>query len=522
MLSVFVNNTRIEFTELNFSSVDPGGFESCSFASKKELIYSPGDEVRVFEGSATAWHGRIEEPGLEYEFGRSANQINAVGYGTNLRREPFAMIFVDGDMSNWQQVSVERRRGLLGGNYRVNDFTVDNSTAGLPAMRLQVNDEWVSPSRPVSEANWPAGPHTLIRRVFWNWSANSSVNPADVNWQADAFLWDEAVVSIAVSDFQGSGTSGTATLTGVGSPTFSINFYHSATPGGVNGQTYDIAITNFKVFGDHDLAARTELNLTGTTVYGLYLSDIVNEVMRRSRVGFETDIDSSSLLVTQFSYRDPTNAETMVIDAARLVGWHWGVWEPSMLGSTPVFKFKAPPEGATTAVSVSDCDRIDLTESLSSLYNEVYLTYIDGFGKPGFTTYRNEHPRIRSGETRRLVFNGGVLSSDAASAYARYVLLLTQSDSRVSGSCELPTKMYDGRWSHLIRPGLDKLQIFGLGQGQLVGSANSRFDTFRVRRVSVSASENGTPRTTVEFDRGADLIEVLQARMTQANSAIGF
>jgi hypothetical protein len=525
MLSVFVNGTRIEYTDLSYSSVDPGGFESCSFASKKDVQFNPGDDVRVFEGSETAWHGRIEEPGLELEYGRAANQVNAVGYGTNLRREPFAMIYVDGDMSNWAPVDVERRRALMVASLSPFDPQVENSASGLPALRLQVSDTWVSPNKPICEAIWNSGPHTTIRRLFFNWSIGTHPAAADANWVASAYFWNEVAQTVIASstDFQGVSASGTTELSpGVTTNSILVQWYYNATPAGTAGVNFDIALTNFKVFGDHDLLVRSEVNAAGTTVNGLHLSDIVRHILRCSKVGFEVDIDSNNLLVTQFSYREPADAESMVIDAAKLVGWHWGVWEPTTLGSTPRFKFKAPPKNATTFVSISDCDRLDITESLSSLYNEIYLTYTDGFGKQGFTTYRSEHPRIRNGETRRLVVNGGVLNSDAAPAYARYVLLLTQEDSRVSGSCELPTKMYDGRWAHLIRPGLDKLQIFGLGQQQVLGSPNGRFDTFRIRRVSTTATENGTPRTTVEFDRGADLIEVLQARMTQANSSIGF
>jgi hypothetical protein len=68
----------------------------------------------------------------------------------------------------------------------------------------------------------------------------------------------------------------------------------------------------------------------------------------------------------------------------------------------------------------------------------------------------------------------------------------------------------------LLRAGRDRIQIPDLpDSGSFTGP---RRDTFLVRRVETTVS-NGTASTRIEFDGGADLLEVLQARTASALEA---
>jgi hypothetical protein len=520
-LSVFVNGRRISYTGLTYSAVDPGGFESCSFVPQETGTYRHGDEVRVFEGTDTAWHGRIDDPGLDMQFGRISNQINCVGYGADLDRKAYAMVFVDSDASQWKPNPIARQKLLIGLGYGPTEGTVEPSSTGVPGLHLQVQGAWAG-TYPVCEAWWDAGYQTSIRRVFWDWSLGSSVDTGNPNWQFNASLNDRDDVtfgSYASVTGMATATSGSGSMSASNPLACRVftQLYYAVSTAGANGQTYDVWITNLSVFGDHNLP----IVVSGTT-RGLNLSDIVDEIVKRSGVIFNRNIESNTLLVTQASYKTATAPTEMLADVIKLSGWHWGVWEPSSLNSTPEFIFSRPPS-VSRVVGVRDCDTVDVTESLSDIYNEIYLTYTDGFGEERYTTFANPHPRLTSGEVRRLTINGGVLQSAAAEVFARYVLLLTQSDSRVSGSCDLPVQTREGKWAHLLRPGREKLTILGLPQTRSsLGDANSRADTFRIKRISVTDNGEGPPKTQVEFDRGADLIEVLQARITQGNTQIGF
>lgn len=521
-LSLFVSGKRIAYTDLSFSSVDPGGFETCSFIPQESGDYRHGDEVRVFEGADTAWHGRIDDPGLDMEFGRISNHVNAVGYGADLDRKAFAMVFVDSDASAWGPTPITRKESLLTSTYSPDDGIVEASSTGAPGLHLRIEGNWVG-HIPLSEAWWDAGYQTSIRRVYWDWALGANVSIANPNWQFNLILTghdDSTVTSYAQTTGMAAATSGSSSVYSNDSNAcrLVVSLYYSLTTAGVAGETYDAWITNLAVFGNHDMTVRTSLENTR----GLYLSDIVNEIVKRSSIVCTRNIDSNTLLVTQASYKSATEPSQMLSDMLKLSGWHWGVWEPPSFGSVPEFVFSRPPT-FSRVVGVRDCNRLDITESLSDIYNEIYLTYTDGFGEERYTTYANPHPRLPSGEVRRLTINGGVLNSGAAEVFARYILLLTQEDSRVSGSCELPVQTRDGRWAHLLRPGREKLTVLGLPQTRnSIGDGNARSDTFRIRRISVTDRGDGAPKTSVEFDHGADLIEVLQARNAQGNASIGF
>jgi hypothetical protein len=71
----------------------------------------------------------------------------------------------------------------------------------------------------------------------------------------------------------------------------------------------------------------------------------------------------------------------------------------------------------------------------------------------------------------------------------------------------------------LLRAGIDRLKINGLNTGSPLRDQPA--DTFHISRVSCSAQSDGSVTTSVELDAGADLIEVLQARIDQATQILG-
>lgn len=523
MLSVLVNGSKVNCTALSFSSVDPGGFETCSFTPRETYPLNPGDDVRVFEGVETAWHGRIDEPGVEISLGRISHQVNAVGYGADLRSQPNAIVFVDSDpSSSWTGSTLERKIAIKPSGYQSYDGSVDISTSGVPGPHLSFAGAWGA-IRPLSElCNFSLS--APYRRFYATWTLGSLINRMDGNWQAFVVFLDTAGTVLSSISLLGSQSGSFGWEAPLSTLIIFQLYYDAGTAAGTEGSTYEAWLTNVSLYGDHNLTVRSQLASSGTTVHGLYLSDIVDEIIKRSGTRFDRKIEANDSLVTQATYPSPAAADDMLEDMRKLSGWHWGVWEPGSFSDRPTFIFSSPPKSANVSVDTADCNALDITESLSALYNEIYFTYTSGLGKPSYVTYANPHPRIKAGETRRLVMEGGNYTDEAAAVFARYVLLLTQADSRVTGSCELPTKTREGKWAHLIRPGREKMRFINLpiSSRSLVGDNSSRVDTFRISRISVSVDQTGIPKTSVEFDRGADLIEVLQARVAQGNTRIGF
>lgn len=519
MLEVIVSKQIVAAKSLSYSNVDPGGFEIASFlVTQPPYEILAGDDVLIMDGLTVAWKGRVEEPGRHFANNVLSYQVNAVGYGAELREDPFSLIYVDSDMSTWAGPPTALRIVELASNFQPSDASVDVSpTLGLPSLRTFIEGSWVSPSIPMCLGVWDAGFGNKINEAFIDWTISANVGTIinGVQWHYEWYFADtEDGVNIGALQAP-TGTSGTIDFTGPGRFLI-VRMYYNHTPDGADGKVYDIFATNMSLFGPHGLTIRTD-----GTRRGLYVSDIVGDIIARGS-RFAARVEPNTFLATQVSYKETTDAETMIDDMRKLTGWHWGVWEPnSILDELPSFWFTAPPAKATASVYVSDCEDIDVTESYSSYHNEVVVKYNDSLGKSSYVTTTRPSSRIRNNRSHVLVISMGVSTAQAASAFAEYVLDLDQSSARAAGSCRLPTKLSDGRPSHLVKAGRDKIKIVDFPSSGPRAVDTITTDVFHVKRVSVQV-ENGLPSTQIEFDQGADLIEVLQSRLVQGNTSIGF
>src|SRR4051812_9465792 len=104
---------------LRFGTSIPGGNKSltCSLLRAIDVTYNDQalfDDARAYgPGGRTAWNGRM------VQFPRSQGQgfsitPGAVGYAAHLRDDPsFGMVYIDLDLSTWQNLSTQRRLDLL-------------------------------------------------------------------------------------------------------------------------------------------------------------------------------------------------------------------------------------------------------------------------------------------------------------------------------------------------------------------------------------------------------------------------
>lgn len=526
MLSVYVNKKLIFPTDYTFSSVDPGGFESLSMSMPIGFNVTPGDEVRVFEGSETVWHGRIEDPGRSIIDSLEADQINAVGYGVKYKDNTLQLIYVDSDIGNFVGSPIDRRIQLAASNFMSSDASVDTApTNGLPCVRTTLADTWASPVLPVSEVQYDAGFGNSVSRITGDWSVSSTIGT--VAGGADfTYRWLLSTDSVFTSSDSVSptGSSGSVNLSASTDTKriASIQLFFSTTPGGVAGKVYDAYAFNIAIFGKHTLPIRSSV-VAGTTVRGLALSELITDVVSRARTGFTLNVQYNPFLVRQAVYKVPTDFESIISDLSKYAGWHWGVWEPdNIASSTPAFHFRAPPASAERVCFLGDCQEIDITQSYGSIHDQIIVEYTDAYGKPKTATFSQPHPGLMTGDSHTLHLNMGVADDNAAATFARYALLLDQSTTRISGTTVLPLSFRDGTPSHLVKAGRDKIRIINFPFSKTIsGSISERIDTFRVSRVTVNVS-SGVARTTIEYDQGGDLIEVLQSQLSQNNATIGF
>lgn len=521
-LSVYVNKKLTFPTEYSFSNVDPGGFEALNMTLPQGVISSPGEEVRVFEGSETVWHGRIEDPGRIVAHNVTTDQVNAVGYGVEHKDNTLQLIYVDSDINGFENPPLDERKALITSNFGLSESATDVAPViGLPCLRTAFSDTWTAPTKPLSEAQYDAGYGNTVTEIIGDFSVSSTVSTiaggAGFNYR---WLFSTDNVYSSFDVLNASGASGTLTLSASTNNrrVIGVQFFHNTTPGGGAGSSYEVYATNVAIFGAHMLPVQTAI-VAGTTVRGLALSDIIADVIKRSRTGFSSRIQYNPFIVRQAAYKTPTDFESIINDLAKFAGWHWGVWEPQgVASSTPTFYFSAPPPSADKVCFMSDCEEIDITKSYSAIHDNIIVEYTDALGKTKEATFFSPHPDLLAGDSHTLVLNMGVADDNAASAFARYALLLDQSTTRISGTTILPLKFRDGSPSHTLKAGRDKVRILNFPFAKtIIRGINS----FRVSRVTVNVT-NGVPRTTIEYDQGGDLIEVLQARLSQGNATIGF
>jgi hypothetical protein len=527
-LTVLVDGRRVEATSPSFSSVDPGGFETCTFALKSGAAPRPGAEVRVFAGLETAWHGFVEEPGQRHERYRQSASVTAVGQGGALKRNPYREIYLDRALGRWQQASTRRQVALASG-YTLSGPSVEpDPLTGTPSVKVQCEGPWTT-LLPLSEAWYDAGPTARIARLLADWKGDP--NTMDANWQIQAVLSDFDTHGLLPGDYTATGdlwpggavTSGSIDLARPGARFADLQVQHTVLNGGTNGLSYTARWSNIRVLGTHGLALRAA---GGTD--GLWCSDVALDAVKRSGAGFELgDVrDASGYLLPHLVYEQRTTPEQVVTDMARLLGWHWGVWEPSPLGSVPRFFFCPPPEEATAIVDYADCEGLDLTEQLSAMHDQAIVAFTDPAQGAGEQLVTRPHPRLPEGIHQQLLLDAGTSTAAAAAAIAATQLALDQAQARVAGSCTLPPFVMTAagalRPSILLRPGRDRIRVLGLPTtGSLVDDQAARVDTFRIRRLSVSSDGRGVPTAQVEFDAGADLIETLQARLAVAAALAG-
>lgn len=523
-LTVICGDRRLYESSVTFGNVDPGGYQALSLKASGADLVGVSAPVRVLLGADTAWYGLVNEPGAATRDTRADDELAAVGHGARLKDNPFSMIYVDSRLSEWKGPGTQRRIDLMGLNYGPVDPQVrPDVTTGYPALATEFTGAWVASALGLSEGWYDAGEGNQLGQLYYAWTRGTHTGTGG-DW-----AW---ITGLSTDDGgYDNDNSGNLTASGPGSGiiaatkatrrwAFAQLYFNSA--GGDDNKPYGIDWTCLQVFGDHGLPLRG--SASATQGYGLYPHEVFAHALRRSGAGVlpgRVD-DASSYLIRQLVYKEApqAGAEQIHADLAKLMGWHTGVWAPnSAFDTIPRADFCAPPAGPTCMVYRRECDQFDSPKvRRDSLYTRAEVRYTDAAGSLGVQTV--ELPSDLIDGDRTLQLNMGTGSAASARAYGRFALLLARDSARGSGSCTVGDTVHTpggGRKpAMLLRAGRDRIQIPDLpDSGSFTGP---RRDTFLVRRVETTISD-GRASTRIEFDGGADLMEVLQARTSAALEA---
>lgn len=536
----------IDFTaeaeNLTFSNADPGGYEICTFdiQANNANIINPGDRIRILDGIGTAWEGRVAEPAKSIRHGWHVNRkvsatntrISGEGYAAGLKDNAMSMIYVDQDLSRWQDPSIDRQLlfDLPGAiqatfTFQIGSWQIAASANALPSLALQIQDAWVSPFKPIVEVWYDAGPLNLIDKIYMQDSVTNSISRGDGNWSLVYGVGTDLTGSVFVlsSNQASSGAAGFFTP-GVQYRFAFVTALYNATPSGAANQTYIFFIENLAVYGPHKLPLQS---IAGGAP-GLLTSDIARDAAMRAllaganlRIG---QIDSiTNYIVPHYVQYTPVAHDQIELDMAKLAPAHYGVWESdSIFDDRPVFTFRAYGTQADFVTSMADCDEADISERLANLYTSATITYQDASGTEYAITVTLPNALLdRVGIRRTNVLDIGLSSTPVAQAFANYVLQVLFAQARTAGTVQLPKKIRDRNGtpfpSYRLKSGIHRLRISDAPTraGTFTGADT---DSFRISRVENNVdTTSGQVTTRVELDAGPNLIETLTARLNTAS-----
>jgi len=503
---------------LSFSNADPGGFEVCAFSLPRDVRVPRGRPIRITEGLETAWEGRVADVERSLGSGAGASHettISGEGYGARLRDTDMSMIYVDRDLTAWGDMTPEDSASWIASNYSPHPPEVRGGGDGTPAVSTRFPGRWEDTGS-VSVARYDADAANKISTV-WMDPQYERINPAvPGSFAARAQLYDAGSfgqLQQASPYFQtGYWNPGTPRQLAL------LEVFNSAYPSGVAGRTYGVHWRNLAVYGNHGLTARGSTN-----PLGYYTSDIVGHVIDQLPGIARGDIQTASgFVVPHASYRVPLAHEQIVADMNGYVGWHWGTWEArggALAQGLPRFDFRAPPSAKTAWAARRDMDGLTLIERLSELYNRVRIAFDDPTGKRRYAVGSLTVPELDAeGISRTLPLEIGVSTQAAAAAMVSVVAnLLLDRTRRIAGSASMRGRVGTPAGSKpalLLRAGLDRLGIPDLPTDSLLSGTDNEI---HIRRVETTVGREG-PSTSVELGAGADLLEVLSARVESRTS----
>lgn len=497
-----------------FSSVDPGGYEMASFPIPRDLPQVlRGMPVKLDCGLQVAWEGRVKE--VQRSLG-SKTLIQCEGYGARLRDETLSMVYVDRDLTRWGSPSIPRNLLLAAANYSQYSSNVGPDTeTNLPALIQAITGAWASPLKPAVEAWYDAGPENLIAAVYYALTSNAFAEGAAFSQQLALSPTQEAATLQSTGNVH---PKSSALLNPAIAMRYAVaSFFYPETPAGAAGFEYQSLWKSLAVYGNHGLTLR------GSAPYGLYPSDIVKHAIS-TVPGLTVGVipETSFYTVPHAAYYSPVEVQQVLADMAKLVGYHWGVWESLTYltgNASPRVDFRPyPAQGSPTAFAWRrECETLDIREDLSAQYNIANVSFSDAAGTESVVTVKVDNPALDVAGIKQRVIPLSLQTSTPAAAetYGKLALELLQQQARVVGSAVIrqPIHKVNGApmapW--MLKAGLDRIRVPDLPSSDVWGVNNE----LPITRVECSGGPDGMT-TSVEFGQGPNLLEALTSELAQA------
>lgn len=429
-------------SSLSFSTVMPGGFENfgCVLQRDPDREWPDLEELATVTvegvGGKTAWQGRLEA--LPMTDG-DEEQVAPSGVGGQayLTDDPTAReVFVDRNISAWQDPSVARQIAgiefspavtFAGGGVGPDASSIDPTTVaqGYPSLVLSFDGTWDTNRQYVEawydahgialgelvgiwQANkntlWPDGtppapgtffPDLTKWALTWSLADNDNLAPVgkagvwtDV-WDGasqDGGYPDEMGAQVQTGSFRVSATTNTRKWA-------QLVLANENPSGGIDGATVGVYFLAIGVYGNHGLPLVGSVGFDAQNVPqcpGVLASDVVPYALQKwaPKLHYTTGVDGtvqpSSFVIPQLVFLDPTTVGEMIKEAVKYELLDWAVWESATVGwrkPVPAFYMNARGgRGRKWRVRSGPAKLQGSGPQIARIANQVLVQFTDVFG----------------------------------------------------------------------------------------------------------------------------------------------
>lgn len=339
---------------------------------------------------SVAYEGRIAQMPRNLQ---STPQITvqAQGWMSHAKDQPFVEVFVDRDLSKWGSPSTPWRIAVIAENYSYGSSSQLLDQAGHPAVELSLADAWVSPYKPIAEAWWLPQPGITIAHIYYNFASKSS-KVTGAGW---------AVRTLLSADDHGTGKITSANLlpgpsagylfSTITATAAALQIYDETTPSGEAGATYYAQFESLAVYGPHELGGR------GPDPAGFFVSDMMGYIANK----WAPKLDTSGIQLTTFPVPHASFlSDTLPYDAFQTLNtyhrWEMAVFEGKKLLYWPIdltdYDWEVRLSDPGTTVQLQGDDAANLCNGVIVNYKDLSTGYQTRLSPDTYSELKDNSP----------------------------------------------------------------------------------------------------------------------------------
>ncbi len=388
---------------LTFSTQQGSGFFTSSFTLSCPIDYERDDigipyAVKITgSGGDTAYEGFIAAmPRSMGSDGQATLTITCAGYMATANGKSFTEIFVDRDLSRWQDASTSERVRLIGlGFGQVNGAATTPDQSGRPVLRTGATGPWLSVAPPYSSAVYDAGSNTAIGQVIATWTRGASVSAGDPLWAWQIVLSDgdtQVGGSLDASgDLQAAGPDTETLAATTGTRRFAILEFYYGAAAGTDGVEYAVEWSDVAVYGDHGLP------IIGDAPGGVAASDVIRYVVGRYCPLLNVAGPDTTYAIHQLAFTDRTKPYDSFLKVNSYHLLPLAVWEDRTLHFGPAtdltdYDWEIRHDEVGNTIGLQGDEYTDLRNRIIVQYTDVTTGRVETLHPDDYAELRDDSP----------------------------------------------------------------------------------------------------------------------------------